>query len=326
MILALLLALIPRIEIVAANDARVTYRELLPRRVALDSNTRTYHFKGCPQVRQGEEWVSPAAATLRGFHRHTCVGGDEYVTKTEARAPRDSAHIGVLFIGNSLTYFNEMPKMTSAIATNERRPLLVEQVTMSGASLEDLWLQTDAPTRIWEEHWDYVILQERSGRAAMDLGERFHQYLRRFADEARKSGATPILFMTWSPGNEQFFRSAAERDKVRLLPVGRAWRREFDWDGIHPNLFGSYLIACSVYAMVYDKPPVGLRSDFRDLADKSEFYDAPLLQQTLNQEQANAIGRAAWRACHPERSEGPGGKGGTAVAPPAHTGPSLRSG
>ena len=296
MILALLLALTPRIEIVAANDARVTYRELLPQRVALDPNTRTYHFKGCPQLREGEEWVSPAAATLRGFHRHSCRGSDEYATKTEGRIAHDRGHIAVLFVGNSLTFFNEMPKMTSAIAAREQRPLLVDQVTMSGASLEDLWFRTDALKRIWEEHWDYVILQERSGRAAMDLGERFYQYLRMFAGEARRSGATPVLFMTWYPGNEAFFRSTAERENVRLLPVGRAWKREFDWDGVHPNLFGSYLIACSVFAMVYDRPPVGLRFDFRDLANRNEFFDEPLLKQTMNQEQANAIGRAAWRA------------------------------
>ena len=296
MILALLFALTPRIQIVAAGDARVTYREIVPQRVALDPNTRTYHFKGCPEIRSGEEWVSPAAATLRGFRAHICTGRVEYETKTEARAPRDSAHIAVLFVGNSLTFFNEMPKMTSAIAASERRPLLVEQVTQSGASLEDLWFRTDALKRIWLDHWDYVILQERSGRAAMDRGPLFFQYLRMFADQVRRSGATPVLFMTWYPGNEQFFRSAAERENVALLPVGRAWKREYDWDGVHPNLFGSYLIACSVYAMLYNQPPVGLRFDFRDLADRNEFFDAPLVQQTMNQEQANAIGRAAWRA------------------------------
>src|SRR5207248_8393508 len=67
-----------------------------------------------------------------------------------------------------------------------------------------------------------------SSDLAMDLGERFYQYLRMLANEARRSGATPVLFMTWYPGNEAFFRSTAEREKVRLLPVGRAWRREFD--------------------------------------------------------------------------------------------------
>jgi hypothetical protein len=58
------------------------------------------------------EWVSPAAATLRGYKKHSCssLQKDEYALHTEKRAPRDPAHIAVLFLGNSLTYFNEMPR------------------------------------------------------------------------------------------------------------------------------------------------------------------------------------------------------------------------
>ncbi|HJT16559.1 MAG TPA: hypothetical protein VJ853_04195, partial [Thermoanaerobaculia bacterium] len=60
--------------------------------------------------------------------------------------------------------------------------------------------------------------------------------------------------------------------------------------------FGSYLIACSVYALVYGKPPIGLRFDFRGLADKDEFFDAPMLAQSLDRLTADEIGRAAWNA------------------------------
>lgn len=256
MILALLLAITPNIVIVSANDTTFTYRELV--RHAYQANTER--------------------------------------TKTERRVPRDPHLTAVLFIGNSLTYFNEMPGMLSAMAAHEERPLLVEQETPSGMTLEDHWLRTDALKRIWSEHWDYVILQERSGRAAMDRGELFHTYLKMFADQVRKSGATPVLFQTWYPGNDEFFRAAAKRANVLLLPVGRAWKNAYDWDGTHPNLFGSYLIACSVYVLVYDKPPVGLRFDFRALANRHEFYDAPLLSQNLDRLTADEIGRAAWNA------------------------------
>src|SRR5207247_1879591 len=198
------------------------------------------HYKGCPEVRPGEAWVSPAAAQLRGFKAHSCVSlrKDEYAVRTERRVARDTAHIAVLFIGNSLTYFNEMPRMTQQIGAHENRPLFVDAVTQSGASLEDLWFRTDAAKRIWQEHWDYVILQERGGSAAQDPGELFHRYLGMFAAEARKSGATPVLFMTWNAGSEDFFKSAARRANARLLPVGLAWadllaRSDFsrlDWD------------------------------------------------------------------------------------------------
>jgi len=272
------LALLPRIEILKANDVSFTYRENPAKRVVMDPTTHAW--RDVPS--------KPA-------------------THTETRVPHDPAHVAVLFIGNSLTYFNEMPRMTQAIAAGEQRPILASQVTMSGATLEDLWIRTDALRQIWQEHWDYVILQERSGSAAMDRGELFRRCVAMFADEARRSGAQPVLFQTWYAGNSAFFHAAAQRANVRLLAVGDAWdallgsRRiaRLDWDGTHPNLYGSYLIACSVYALVYGRQPHDLPIEFRALAAKNEFYDAPLLDQTINAEQARAIQAAAWRANKP---------------------------
>jgi hypothetical protein len=298
MILLFLLALLPQVEIISANPSSVTYRELIPVRVWLDPESRMFHYEGCPEIRAGMRTVSPAAATLLKYREHSCraLRKNAYAEHTDQRTPHDPRLISVLFLGNSLTYFNEMPRMTARLGANQNPPLLVDAVTQSGASLEDLWFRTDAVKRIWQSHWDYVIIQERSGSAAMDRGELFHEYLRRFADEARKSGARPLLFMTWYPGNEDFFKAAARRANVRLLPVGKAWKSEFDWDGTHPNTAGSYLIACSVYSLIYNKPAFGAPFDFRDLASKSEFYDAPLLHHALNEEQAKAIQAAAWIA------------------------------
>src|SRR6266550_1489292 len=278
MILLFLFALVPRIEIVAANDTSVTYRELVPLRVALDPTTHLFHYAGCPDVRSGMESVSPAAAQLRGYKEHSCVTlrKDEYAPRKEKRAPHDPALISVLFLGNSLTYFNDMPRMTARIGAKEPRPLFVDAVTLGGADLDDLWYRTDALKRLWQSHWDYVIIQERGGHAAMDRGERFHEGLRKLADQVRMSGATPVLFMTWYPGNGTFFRTAARRAHTLLLPVGIAWKEEFNADGTHPNIAGSYLIACSVYSLIYDKPA----SD----------------TQALNEGQAAAIQNAAWDA------------------------------
>jgi hypothetical protein len=302
MMLLFLFALLPRIEIVAANDSSVTYRELTPLRVALDPTTRLFHYAGCPEIGSGMESVSPAAATLRGYKAHKCVGlrKDEYELHTETRAPHDRALISVLFLGNSLTYFNEMPRMTARIGARENPPLFVDAVTMSGADLEGLWFRTDALRRIWQSHWDYVIIQERGGSGAHDQGDLFHKYLGRFAYEARKSGATPLLFMTWyeryPAEQEKFMRAAARRANVGVLPVAVAWKDDFNWDGVHPNVAGSYLIACTVYSLIYNKPALGTPFDFRDLAVKNEFYDKPLLEQSLNEEQAKAIQQAAWNA------------------------------
>ena len=92
MIALFLLALLPRVEIVAANDASVTYRELVPLRVALDPATHLFHYAGCPSIQPRMESVSPAAAMLRGYKQHTCVSlrKDEYALHVEKRAPRDA--------------------------------------------------------------------------------------------------------------------------------------------------------------------------------------------------------------------------------------------
>jgi len=292
-----LLALAPRIEIVSANDTTMTYRVRLPLQVALDPTTRMYHFKGCPDVRPGEEWVSPAAAQLRGFKAHS------YVSLGEGPSSAASRHLLPMGEGCRRRRALSLGRGWRE-APGEGGPLFVDAVTQSGASLEDLWIRTEALRRIWQEHWDYVILQERGGSAARDRGELFHRYLGMFAAEARKSGATPVLFMTWNAGSEDFFKSAARRANAWLLPVGLAWddllaRGDFsrlDWDGKHPNVAGSYLIASSVYATIYDKVPRDLPFDFRHLAVPDEFYDKALLEQTLNEEQARMIQRAAWRA------------------------------
>lgn len=256
----------PAIEIVSANDTTVTYRSLEPLRVALDPDDGTYHYKGCPFIRASMQWAAPAAAQLKKLEPHACsrLNAPEYTTHTVKRKPRDPKVVSVLFLGNSLTYWNDLPRMTGEIAKHESRPMRVGSVTRGGASLDQLWYGTKALEQLWLEHWDYVVVQERSGRAPHERGELFHQYLGMFANEIRRSGAQPLIYMTWLPSdaaaNEKLFRMAAARARAKLVPAGTAWAAltkagmQLDEDGVHPNVAGSYLVACSVYSTIYGKP------------------------------------------------------------------------
>src|SRR5260370_24146718 len=146
MILLFFLALLPRVEIVSANDSSVTYRERVPLRVALDPATHLFHYAGCPEIRGDMQSVSPPAAMLLGYKQHTCVTlrKDDYALHTDARTPHDSKVISVLFLGNSLTYYNDMPRMTAQLGAKQNPPLLLDSVTLGAAWLEDLWLRTAA--------------------------------------------------------------------------------------------------------------------------------------------------------------------------------------
>lgn len=279
----------PLIQIVSANDATVTYRKLEPLRVALDPEDGSYHIKGCPLLRDAMMWAAPAAAQLQNLEPHACVrmARIEYSTHTEKRKPRDPKVISVLFLGNSLTYWNDLPRITEEIAKGEARPIRAASVTMGGASLDQLWDRTKALEQLWLEHWDYVIVQERSGRAPHDRGELFHRYVRMFANEIRRSGAKPLIYMTWLPddaaANEELFRIAAIRARAKLVPAGIAWaeltKKGMDLldDGTHPNIAGSYLVACSVFSTIYER-------------------QAPETPVAFNPAAANLIRQTVWRA------------------------------
>ena len=294
------------IEIVAADDTSVTYRELIPLRVALDEANGTYHFKGCPLIRESMQRVSPAAAQLRGLKVHSCASlqRDEYAMQKASRRARDPKVISVLFLGNSLTYFNEIPRVTQEIARNETRPIRADSVTKSGASLDYLWTDSIALKKLWLEHWDYVVIQERGGRAPHERGELFHEWLGKFAEQVRKSGAQPLLYMTWlssrAADNEKLFLAAGIRAKARVVPAGSAWAElvkgglRLDVDGTHPNALGAYLIASSVFATIYGRPAPAQPIEFRHLASPAENYDDSLRLDGIPPDIAARIRTVAW--------------------------------
>jgi hypothetical protein len=301
----------PRVVIVSGDGTTVTYRELLPGRVATDPAAGLYHHKGCPAIRPQMQWLAPAAATLKGMKAHACpvADGAEYKTVTKQRQPRDPNAISVLFLGNSLTYYNEIPRMTAAIGAREKRPLQVDAVTRSGVTLEQLWDDTDARKKLWLRQWDYVVLQGGAGMAhPLRNANDFNRYLGMFAADVRKSGAEPLFYLVWRPEQPPNYERAAldsaKRAQLKVIPAGIAWldlvRRgrfqRLDIDGLHPDAFGAYLVACSVYSTIYGKPAHGAPRDFRHLAARNELYDEGLRSQTINAEDARALQDAAWAA------------------------------
>jgi hypothetical protein len=181
----------------------------------------------------------------------------------------------VLFIGNSLTAWNDLPNLFASLAQagGHARPV-VRTIAVGGFSLEDHWNQGDAQKAIATGKWHFVVLQQ--GPSALIESRRLLvDYTRRFADVARASGATPALYMVWPsrsrasdfPGVSTSYTAAARAVNGRLLPAGDAWRRVlrdhqdialYSDDGLHPTVAGSYLAALVIYRELYDSPVTGL--------------------------------------------------------------------
>jgi lysophospholipase L1-like esterase len=299
-----------KVEIVSTSDTSLTYRERVAERVYVDEAAQAFHYDGCPRITKAMPQLAPAAATLRGYKAHCpALRKTAYATRTVTRKPHDPKVISVLYLGNSLTYYNEIPRMTQAIGAREPKPLRIDSVTRSGVSLPQLWNETDALSRLWSEHWDYVVIQGGGGGIGPIRNPAlFNDYLARFAAAVRKSGAQPLFYMIWrieNPGEHNTASLASAKQlNLPIVPVGLAWTdltsrgrfKRLDWDGVHPDAFGAYLIACTVYSTIYNKPAHGAPYRFKQFAVSSEVYDDALREQNPNAEDARAIQDAAWSA------------------------------
>src|SRR6185436_4119241 len=93
-------------------------------------------------------------------------------------------------------------------------------------------------------------------------------------------GGVSALYMVWPTSDRQqdfdraseAYRLAAQAVSGLLFPVGDAWREAwrrdatitlYAADGLHPNYYGSYAAALVMYAVLYQKTPVGLPATIR---------------------------------------------------------------
>ena len=181
-----------------------------------------------------------------------------------------------LFIGNSLTYVNNLPEIVTQISRlNGDNPVLVTaMVAQPNFSLDDHERLSDALQAIDRGGWNTVILQQGpsslpENRALLVAAAK------RFATRIRAQGGEPALYSVW-PALQNFstydaavesYRVAAEEVDGIFFPVADAWRAAwrrdedlplYDGDGLHPSVYGSYLAGIVIYATLTNQSAVGL--------------------------------------------------------------------
>lgn len=197
--------------------------------------------------------------------------GAESATGLELTPP-----LKILFIGNSLTFYNDLPAMVEYLSEHAAVPLAMEvdSATAPGLTLDKHWLKGLARKRIQEGGWDYVVLQGQSLEAVTQT-EVLFQHVRLFDAEIRKAGSKTLLYMTWAlrkAPEEQAKLTAAYRQigkelGARVIPVGVARENLLKLhadapiylpDGKHPSPQGSYLAACLFQGALSGNSPKGL--------------------------------------------------------------------
>ena len=209
--------------------------------------------------------------------------------------PPSGPGLRVLFLGNSLTYTNDLPSLVQAIARSAGEAMDVAAIAGGGACLEDHWHHGAALRRIQAGGWHFVVMQQ--GPSSLPDGrENLRFWTRKFAEPIRTAGARPALYMVW-PSSDRLawfdavrnhYTQAAEDVGGLLIPAGEAWRSAWQRDGglafyrrdgLHPTPAGSYLAALSIFGMLFDRSPVGLPARINVRGAQVPPAVVPLLQE-----------------------------------------------
>ena len=167
-------------------------------------------------------------------------------------------HLTVLFVGNSLTFVNDLPGAVTTMAEAAGRDVAVAMVAHPNYALEDHWHRGIAAA-IRELSPDVVVMQQ--GPSSLP-GNQAHlaAWTDTLSRVVREVGAEPALLMVW-PDLSRAFAFDAVRDGYRnaalgvggtFIPAGEALRAlheghpdrsPFGGDGFHPNDTGTVLAA-----------------------------------------------------------------------------------
>jgi uncharacterized protein DUF4886 len=235
--------------------------------------------------------------------------------------------IHVLFLGNSFTYFNDLPAILSGLArAGHQCNLDARMVAPGGARLKDHWDKAQAHEALDSQKWDYVVLQDQStlgvgyyfeGKMRVTSDEVFLPYAEKWADEIVRHGARPVFYLTWArkdtpddqPALNYAYFHAAKKVGAIVAPVGLAWQqiREqrptidlYSRDGSHPSQAGSYLAACVMYAAIFHRSPANLSSHITgppvNLETEKLEPEKTAVLADLPRSDAETLQAAAWQA------------------------------
>jgi hypothetical protein len=201
-----------------------------------------------------------------------------------ATLPPGTPQLSIMFVGNSYTLTNNLPRLLSAIAADAQSPIAITTATAAspGALLLETWNKQDAQATLDSQHWDYVVLQEQSLMTMTNNDQTLAQAgFQRWGQSIHNVQAMPVVFETWArqPGSAAYAGSDATTMQAQIdyvlgsdasaigaiiVPAGDAWMRcaaqpgtplLYAPDGAHPSLAGTYLTAMLFYRILTGHPP-----------------------------------------------------------------------
>ncbi|MBS1587522.1 MAG: T9SS type A sorting domain-containing protein [Bacteroidetes bacterium] len=198
----------------------------------------------------------------------------------------------VLFLGNSYTYYNDMPQLLANLAAANGDTLIFDSHTVGGYTIGNHSVDTASLNKIMLGGWDRVVIQGQSAELVTDTPELspfpYARKLDSLVHRFNPCGET-MFYMTWGYKygdttdcvNYPLFCGYEVMDSTirgNYLKMANVFRAEvapagpvrhyirhhypaielYQADESHPTPAGSYAVACAFYATIFRKDPSGI--------------------------------------------------------------------
>ncbi|MCC6251138.1 MAG: T9SS type A sorting domain-containing protein [Bacteroidia bacterium] len=200
----------------------------------------------------------------------------------------------VLFIGNSYTYVNDLPLMFRNLALANGDTITYDSSAPGGYTFQQHCTNSNTLSKISAQAWDYVILQEQSQLPSFpptQVQTDCFPYATQLCNLilANDSCSQVVFYMTWGRKygdaancafypplctfegmqnrlRESYLQMGNDNEAI-VSPVGQAFKYSrmadstinlYTSDNSHPSVAGTYLAACTFYATIFQKSPVGI--------------------------------------------------------------------
>ncbi|HKK93306.1 MAG TPA: hypothetical protein VJ925_07710 [Longimicrobiales bacterium] len=204
--------------------------------------------------------------------------------------PLPDADLRILFVGNSLTFTNDLPALFATVVEASGRSIAYATVALPDFSLEDHW-NTRIADVISGLQADIVVLQQGPSSLPQNRTH-LRSWTETLTGPIRAAGGDPALYMVWPESTRleafdavlESYRAAAVAVGGTFIPGGETWRAIWDRDssvalygpdGFHPSRIGSIAVALTMYATLTETTASGLPARLVPTSSDLPLIDLP---------------------------------------------------
>jgi hypothetical protein len=177
--------------------------------------------------------------------------------------------VNILFVGNSLTYSNNLPKLVKDIAKKKGILIKTKMIAYPNYALIDHLDDKEVKAALETNKYDFLIVQQ--GPSSQSEGRKLlFESVEKLSEICHKNECQLAVFMVWP--SKQYYRTfnkviknhreVAEKYNALLCPVGEVWKAHFEAsnnfdyyssDGFHPSKKGSQVAAQIIVDSLFEK-------------------------------------------------------------------------